>query len=73
LLRSRRARALRHLAYALQRNKRLADARQAAAEAADIQRQLLREAPSDASEREQLALTERVVAAASKGNRDPTR
>jgi hypothetical protein len=57
LLRSRRARALRHLAYALESNKHLTEARQAAAEAASVQRQLLDEVQSDTSEREQLALT----------------
>jgi hypothetical protein len=54
LLRSRRARALRHLGYALERNHKLAEARQVVDEAAGVQRQLLAETPTDASEREQL-------------------
>jgi tetratricopeptide (TPR) repeat protein len=66
LLRSRRARALRHLGYALLRNKRLLEARQATEQAATIQRQLLAETPSDVSEREQLELTEKAASAASK-------
>ena len=66
LLRSRRARALRHLAYALDSNQRRAEARQAATEAAGIQRQLLEEIPSDTSEREQLELTQKVLTGLSK-------
>ena len=62
LLRSRRARALRHLAYALESNQRRNQARQAAAEATGIQRQLLEEIPSHTSELEQLELTQKVVA-----------
>ena len=67
LLRSRRARALRHLAYALESNQRRGEARQAASEAIGIQRQLLDEMPSDSSEREQVALTEKALARLSKG------
>ena len=66
LLRSRRARALRHLAYALESNQRRNQARQAAAEATGIQRQLLEEIPSDTSELEQLELTQKVLAGVSK-------
>ncbi len=62
LLRSRRARALRYLAYALESNHRLLEARQAAADAAAIQRQLLAEMPADSSEREQAEFTEKVLA-----------
>jgi tetratricopeptide (TPR) repeat protein len=67
LLRSRRARALRYLAYALESNQRRPEARQAAAEAAGIQRQLLVEMPADSSEREQVELTDKVLARLSKG------
>ncbi len=66
LLRSRRARALRHLAYAFESNGRRAEARQAAAEAVGVQRQLLEETPSDNSEREQLESTQKVLARLSK-------
>ena len=66
LLRSRRARALRHLAYALESNRRRPEARQAVTEAAGIQRQLLDQSPSDTSEREQLDLTQNVLARLSK-------
>jgi serine/threonine protein kinase len=66
LLRSRRARALRHLGYALLRNKRMPEARQVTEQAAVLQRQLLAETPSDASEREQLELTGKAVSALSK-------
>ena len=62
VLRSRRARAMRYLAYALENNHRLDDARKAAGEALDTQRQLLADSPSDTSERDQIALTERVLA-----------
>lgn len=62
LLRSRRARALRYLAYAFQINHRGAAAKHAATEAAAIQRQLLAETPSDISERDQLELTQKVLA-----------
>jgi len=61
LLRSRRARALRYLAYALESGRRLPEARQAATEAASVQRQLLAEVASDTSEREQLGLTQKVL------------
>jgi eukaryotic-like serine/threonine-protein kinase len=66
LLRSRRARALRHLAYALESDQRRTEARQAVTEAAGIQRQLLDQSPSDTSEREQLDLTQNVMARLSK-------
>ena len=66
LLRSRRARALRYLAYALDRNHRPADARQAAGEAIKIQQQLLAETPSDGSEREQLTRSQKALAGLSK-------
>ncbi len=66
LLRSRRARALRHLGYAFLRNKRMPEARQATEQAATIQRQLLTETPADASEREQLELTEKAIGGLSK-------
>jgi hypothetical protein len=62
LLRSRRARALRYLAYALESGRQRSDARQAAAEAVAIQRELVSEMPSDTSEREQVEFTEKVVA-----------
>ena len=66
LLRSRRARALRHLSYALESNHRGAEARHSALEAAEIQRQLLAEIPSDTSEREQFDLSQKVLARLSK-------
>jgi hypothetical protein len=66
LLISRRARALRHMAYALNRNHRQADARAAAAQAVQIQQQLLAVTPSDGSEREQLSLSQNVLATLSK-------
>jgi hypothetical protein len=66
LLISRRARALRHLAYALNRNHRLGDARAAAAQAVQIQQKLLADTPSDGSEREQLSRSQNVLAALSK-------
>lgn len=62
LCRSRRARALRYLAYALERNRRPADARRAAGEAVTIQQELLAETPSDGGEREQLARSQKVLA-----------
>jgi hypothetical protein len=62
LLRSRRARSLRYLAYALERNGRHAEARRAAEQALAVQRQLLAETPADGSEREQVKLTEKVLA-----------
>jgi eukaryotic-like serine/threonine-protein kinase len=61
LLRSRRARALRHMAYALDNNRRNTEALKAASEAAEIQARLLQETPSDTSEHEQLELTQKVV------------
>jgi len=67
LLRSRRARALRYLAYALQSNRRMNEARQAALDAVGIQKQLLAEMPSDTTERDQIALTEKVLAGFPKG------
>ena len=63
LLRSRRARALRYLAYALDRNRRHEDAVRALEQAVEIQKQLLAETPSDASEKEEIALSEKVLAA----------
>ena len=65
LLRSRRARALRHLAYSFDRNHRRLEARQAVEQAIAIQRQLLDEAPSDGAEREQLQLSRNVLLALS--------
>lgn len=62
LLRSRRARAMRHLAYALERNGRRADAVRAIEEAIDTQKRLLADSPSDASERSQLELSQKVLA-----------
>lgn len=62
LLRSRRARALRYLAYALESNGRVGEARQALEEALAIQKQLLAELPSDTSERDQVAFTGKVLA-----------
>ncbi|HEX3744508.1 MAG TPA: protein kinase [Bryobacteraceae bacterium] len=67
LLRSRRARALRYLAYAFESNRRRGEARAAAAEAVGIQRQLLAEMPADTSEVEQIALTSQVLARLSDG------
>jgi hypothetical protein len=61
LLRSRKARALRYLAYALGRNRRSADARNALRQAIEIQQGLLAETPSDASEKEQLELSQKVL------------
>jgi tetratricopeptide (TPR) repeat protein len=61
LLRSRRARALRHLAYAFEHNRRPAEARQAIEQAIAIQRQLLAEAPSDGGEREQVEVSQKVL------------
>jgi tetratricopeptide (TPR) repeat protein len=65
LLRSRRARALRHLSYALERNQRHSEARRALEQAIEIQQQLLAETATDASEREQVALTRKVLASLS--------
>jgi tetratricopeptide (TPR) repeat protein len=61
LLRSRRARALRHLAYAWERNHRRADARHAIQEALAVQQQLLSETPSDGAEREQVAISQKLL------------
>lgn len=61
LLRSRRARALRRLSYALERNGRNAEPREAARQAILIQQQLLVETPSDASKREQLGLSKKAL------------
>jgi hypothetical protein len=61
LLRSRRARALRYLAYALNRNSRAPEARQALQKAIDIQRQLLIETPSNSGEREQIELSQKAL------------
>lgn len=61
LLRSRRARAFRYLAYALSRNSRPAEARRAMEKAIDIQRQLLSETPSNTVEREQLEFSQKVL------------
>jgi tetratricopeptide (TPR) repeat protein len=63
LLRSRRARALRHLARAYDRKRRPAEAHRAAEEAIAIQRQLLAEAPSDGAEREEIQLSQKALAA----------
>jgi eukaryotic-like serine/threonine-protein kinase len=62
LVRSRRARALRFVAYALEANGRKAEARQAAEQALTIQKQLLVEAPGDVSEQQQVELTGKVLA-----------
>jgi serine/threonine protein kinase/tetratricopeptide (TPR) repeat protein len=61
LLRSRRARALRHLAFALERSHRIVDARQAVQQAIAIQQRLVTETPSDASEREQIDLSQKLL------------
>lgn len=61
LLRSRRARALRYLAYALNRNSRPAEARDALEKAIGIQRQLLIETPSNAAERAQLEFSQKAL------------
>ena len=66
LLRSRRARCLRYLAYAQENGRHLPEALEAAIEAASVQRQLLNENASDSSEREQLALTQKVLDRVSK-------
>jgi len=65
LLRSRRARALRYVAYALDHNGRRPEARQAMSQALAIQRQLLAEAPSDLSEQEQVGISEKALTALS--------
>jgi hypothetical protein len=61
LLRSRRARALRYLAYALDRNQRTAEARRAIQQTIDVQKDLLAATPSDVSEREQLEFSQKVL------------
>jgi eukaryotic-like serine/threonine-protein kinase len=66
LLRSRRARALRHLGYALGRAHRTAEAREALQQAIDIQKQLVAESPSDAEEKDELEQSEKVLADVSK-------
>jgi serine/threonine protein kinase len=66
LLRSRRARALRHLAYALERAHRPAEARQAAEQAIEIQKQLIVESPSDSNERDQLETSQHALEGLSK-------
>jgi eukaryotic-like serine/threonine-protein kinase len=66
LLRSRRARALRHLAYVLERAHRPTEARQAAEQAIQIQRQLLVESPNDGNERDQLETSQKALADLSK-------
>jgi tetratricopeptide (TPR) repeat protein/tRNA A-37 threonylcarbamoyl transferase component Bud32 len=58
---SRRARALRYLARALDRNRRSAEARQAIGQAIEIQRRLLAETPGAGSEREQIELSQKVL------------
>ena len=59
LLRSRRARALRHLAYALESNRRTSEARQTVLEALAVQKELV---TSDKTEGDQITLTEKVLA-----------
>jgi tetratricopeptide (TPR) repeat protein len=59
LLRSRKARALRHLTYAFQANGQTVEARQAIDQAIAIQEQLLVETPGDASEREQVEFSKK--------------
>jgi len=66
LLRSRRARALRHLAYVLEGSHRPTEARQAAEQAIQIQRELLVESPNDGDEKEQLETSRKVLADLSK-------
>ncbi len=66
LLRSRKARALRHLAYVLDRSRRPADARQAAEQAIQMQKELIAESPSDNNERDQLETSQHALAGLSK-------
>jgi len=66
LLRSRRARALRHLAYVLDRAHRPTEARQAAEQAIQIQKQLIAESPSDSNERDQLETSQHALDTLSK-------
>jgi hypothetical protein len=61
LLRSRRARALRHLGYTYNASHRPAEARQAIEEAMQVQRQLLAESPSDGEERDQLETSQHAL------------
>jgi tetratricopeptide (TPR) repeat protein len=61
LLRSRRARALRYLAYALNRSGRPAEARETLQKALGIQRQLLIETPSNADERAQIEFSQKAL------------
>lgn len=61
LLRSRHARALRYLSYALARNSRPDEAARMLQQAIQIHRQLLAESPSDAHEREQLATAQKAL------------
>ena len=62
VLRSGRARALRHLAYAYRRNGNLKDARAAIEQAIAAQEQVVNEAPADKGEREQLTTSRKVLA-----------
>lgn len=61
LLRSRRARALRYLAYALKCNSRTPEAQQALEKAIGIERQLLIETPSNTAERAQMELSRKAL------------
>jgi eukaryotic-like serine/threonine-protein kinase len=63
LLRSRRAIALRYLSYALNRSHKPDEARQAAEQAIEVERQLLQESPSDATERDELETSQAALAA----------
>jgi tetratricopeptide (TPR) repeat protein len=63
LFRSRRARALRYLAYSLDSNHRRTEARKAIEEALAIQQQFVAETPSDNTEHEQVDLSRNVAAA----------
>jgi eukaryotic-like serine/threonine-protein kinase len=63
LLRSRRAMALRYLSYALNRSHKPDEARQAAEQAIEVERQLLQESPSDATERDELETSQAALAA----------
>jgi serine/threonine protein kinase len=60
VLRSGRARAIRHLAYAYQRSRNLAEARAAIREAIAAQEQLVKETPADKRERNELTSSRRV-------------
>jgi tetratricopeptide (TPR) repeat protein len=61
LLRSRRSRALRYLAYALNCNSQTPEARRKLQKAIEIQRQLLVETPSNTGEREQIELSQKAL------------